>query len=223
MIRVGTAGPGGLVQHQGKKKCRASVEKRKMAEKQSGQVRTLFEFGVKKGTTSTALELTPPRRSGISAPPLVIPSPRTAQAHQDEHHDEELVIATKSGCPLGWRLINQVRAMAQELPMDVPPGVAGDEIAAFGRDMAIAVSEGVEDDEIWEHADPILNRLLGYGRSKPEIQQLVRRGEKGVEGLCEFLGYLVATVPVASLLFYGEIPAVHVIMYHHVCHSLGEL
>ena len=42
-VQVGTAGPQGLKQHQGKKKCLANIEKKKK-EEQKGKNLTLFSF-----------------------------------------------------------------------------------------------------------------------------------------------------------------------------------
>ena len=48
-VRVGTAGPAGIVQHQGKKPCIKACE----AKEEEGRIWTLFQVGVKKVPTSS--------------------------------------------------------------------------------------------------------------------------------------------------------------------------
>ena len=60
-VRVGMAGPAGIVQHQGKKPCIMAQQ----AKEAKNKTRTLFQVGVKKvipGTVSTSLD-DPPRQA----------------------------------------------------------------------------------------------------------------------------------------------------------------
>ena len=81
------------------------------------------------------------------------------------------------------------------------------EISAYtGRDDAEAHCAGIlNNDEIWEKINPGLDRLLGFGRSMDDIQSLIRRGPKGIDGFCEYLEYLIAEKGLKGGLIEGKI------------------
>ena len=123
-IQVGTAGPAGIIQHQGKKPCIKARE----AKKEKGRLRTLFQVGVKK------VQILPAAASKGSD--------NSNQAQQPEPGPK--------GCELGRRLIAELRMAAEQLGEDVPIATESDEISAFGRATAEANCMGVARDEVWE-------------------------------------------------------------------------
>jgi hypothetical protein len=81
-------------------------------------------------------------------------------------------------------------------------GEADDEhpLASFAGDPTGCVKEG---EDAWEKFDGPLNTLLQ--NSPHELQNLVRVGEKGLNGLCRFLEYLVTHHNVSGYLLEGNI------------------
>jgi hypothetical protein len=86
-VLVGTAGPKGLEQHKGKKKCLANIEKRKKVEKEAKTL-TLFSFLQRqdKETASTAtetLQMEEKQKAAIAS--LILVSQSTHPPLDDEH------------------------------------------------------------------------------------------------------------------------------------------
>ena len=82
----------------------------------------------------------------------------------------------------------------------------GDEIAMYtGRGNAEAHCAGVDNDELWEVINPGLDRLLSFGRPRNEVQSIIWRGPKGVDGLCDYLEYLIAEKGLKGGLIEGKV------------------
>ena len=166
-VCVGTAGPAGIVQHQGKKPCK-KVQQAKEAKR---KIRTLFQVGVTR---------------------IKAPLPVTASTSSDDWPRQGQQTETeRKGCKLGWKLIAELKAAAEGMGIDVPIATEGDDISGFGRARATSECASVPNDEVWEVVKPGLDRLLGSGRSVVEVESIVRRGAMGVEGFCQYLTHLV--------------------------------
>jgi hypothetical protein len=50
---------------------------------------------------------------------------------------------------------------------------------------------GVAMEEVWETVTPALDHFVRFQRPLVEIESLVCRGERGIEGFCQYLAYLV--------------------------------
>ena len=229
-VLVGTAGPKGLEQHKGKKKCLATIEKRKKVEKEAKTL-TLFSFLQRrdKETASTAtetLQMEEKQKAAIASlilvsrsthPPLDEEVAKTNTAVQDGEGDEHtqtmqdtaggLEREKRKGCQHAWLLLGQLRAAIQNIPHRTPEGRASDELANFNRCAASTVCATVTPDELWECVNPALDRMLGFGRSNKEIQEIIRRGPFGVQGLCEYLELLVEEGGIVGGLLEGKVSA----------------
>jgi hypothetical protein len=204
-VLVGTAGPKGLEQHKGKKKCLANIEKRKKVEKEAKTL-TLFSFLQlqDKETASTATETLRMEEkqkaaiaslilvSGSTHPPLdeevaetdtAVPPAR--EGSDDEHTRTMQETAggrereKRKGCQHAWLLLGQLQAAIRTIPHRTPEGRASDELAKFNRCTASTVCATVTQDELWKCVNPALDRMLGFGRSNKEIQEIIRRGAFG--------------------------------------------
>ena len=113
----------------------------------------------------------------------------------------------RKGCDLAWKLLQQLQEATDALESnpDISYAKEGDELAGFSREAAISTYGMVENAEIWEAVNPTLDRILGFGRTKEEIRTIVRRGERGLQGFCSFLGYLVEEKGVTGGLLEGKI------------------
>jgi hypothetical protein len=108
--------------------------------------------------------------------------------------------STSAGCPVGTALLKKFWARIEALPQNV--GEADDEhpLASFAGDPTGRVKAGKD---AWEKFDGPLNTLLQ--KSPHELQSLVRISEKGLNGLCRFLEYLVSYHHVSGYLLEGKI------------------
>jgi hypothetical protein len=114
---------------------------------------------------------------------------------------------TRKGCAFAWTLLQRLREAVDDLELNTDVGYAeeGDELAGCNREMAISTYGMVANEEIWEFVNPILDRMLGFGRTPEDIRTVLRRGERGVRGLCDFLEYLVEEKGVVGGLLEGKI------------------
>ena len=150
-VSVGTAGPAGIIQHQGKKPCK----KARQAKEEKGKIRTLFQLGVKK----------------VKA--LLLETASTSSDKDRPHNHRQ----SAEGASWVWKLIAELMAAAEWMGLGVPITTESDELSGFGRVRAEAECMDVPDDEIWEIVNPELDRLLGFGKSAVELESIVRRGD----------------------------------------------
>ena len=64
---------------------------------------------------------------------------------------------------------------------------------------------GVAMEEVWETVNPAMDRLLGFQRPVIEVESIVRRGERGIEGFCQYLTYLVEEKEIQGGLIEGKV------------------
>jgi len=239
-IQVGTAGPQGLEQHEGKKKCLATIAKKKQ-DKGNAKNRTIFPFLQRKdkGEPLSAVEAArgaESRNAESSSHVIVHPvSMRSLSTLgyadrnygelgdgerlgklgvQDDNKKDDTgtdergeMSHRRKGCRDGWRILDRLRDAIGNIPCSVPEANSSDELAGYNRSTALSACSGIPQDEIWENINPGLDRMLGFGRPKGEIQELVRRGEMGVQGFCEYLKVLVDEGGIVGGLIEGKVSA----------------
>lgn len=86
------------------------------------------------------------------------------------------------------------------LPESIPEAIDGDVLAKFAVELPVVSKEGA-----WEVLDPMLNNLVGWGRSPEEVAGLIRRGAKGVEGLWKYIRGFVIEYGVSGALLEGKV------------------
>jgi hypothetical protein len=111
----------------------------------------------------------------------------------------------RTGCKFGWKLVAELMMAAERMGLEVPIATESDEISGFGRVRAEAECMGVPNDEIWEVVNPGLDRILGFERPVNEIESIVRRGEKGIQGFCQYLTYLIEEKGIGGGLIEGKV------------------
>jgi hypothetical protein len=85
--------------------------------------------------------------------------------------------------------------------LTIPLGSIEDEIASF--ETRPVIDPGISDH--WEMFDSILNNLVGWGKSKEEIKQLIHRGPLGMEGFCSWVETLLVEGGIAEALLTGKL------------------
>ena len=198
-IRVGTAGPNGLPNHQGKKLCRDTKARK---EKQA-KTRTLFDIGIQRVVPSQKKTVPSTITTGWDA--LVVVASSTTPQTSDVQGSN---LKTRKGCLSAWRLLGRLREAATTLGPENRRTEGNDELAPYSRESAASTYSMVPNDEIWERVNPTLDRLLGFARPKEELCGIVRAsGASGLNGLCGFLEYLVEEKSVVGELLEGKINA----------------
>jgi hypothetical protein len=75
---------------------------------------------------------------------------------------------------------------SKALPVTVPEGTIADELANLSGDFSLEVAN-VEPDELWEYINKATDRVFGYGMGTQELSALIRRGQYGMDGVCDWL------------------------------------
>ncbi|TFY53533.1 hypothetical protein EVG20_g10072 [Dentipellis fragilis] len=119
----------------------------------------------------------------VTAPLPVIATPLPQTANQAEHLLQRLCDAIDS------------------LPSSIPEANDGDVLAAF----AYPPPENLDPSEAWEMLDPVLNRLVGWGKTAASFSEHVRRGEKGMDALHAYLEFFVNHYNIDGGLLEGKI------------------
>jgi hypothetical protein len=94
--------------------------------------------------------------------------------------------------------LQRLQDLATRLPSSIPLGQISDTIAIFSHDPRLNL---VTDEDPWETlVDPTLNRVIGYGKQTVEIAGLIRRGEYGIDGFCNYIKICINDLNIAPAL-----------------------
>lgn len=201
-VKVGFRGPGNLIEHQGKKKCLKTIADEKK-QTEANKTRTLWQFGsfarptALPSSSSSSLPL-------VTAPALVVPSnsspldgadnstsqsppsPTTPQFGPPQASSSSLVDTSAVSLSYNGNPLERLKAKAAMLPSSVPMGSVDDAFSVVLGELW----NPDDTDELWEASDKALNRLVGYDANPTVVSQRIRRGQHGVDGVCDFLAYL---------------------------------
>ena len=98
-------------------------------------------------------------------------------------------------CPTALQVLEQFRMKIKSLPQSVPEASDSHPIAAFSFNPMGCVAD---DEDAWEKWDGPLNTLLQW--DPVQLRELVVRGKKGLNGLYNFLWYLVTVHGISGAL-----------------------
>ena len=117
-----------------------------------------------------------------SDPPSVLSTPvpdsHLPQITTTPHTPAQLPLSPKSP------LLAKLKAIISTLPDSVVTGTKEDDLAQFSGDPIHEVDEG---EDAWEMIDRALNRVIGYGKTATEIENVIRRGRYGMDGMFSWL------------------------------------
>lgn len=186
--------------HRGKKVCKAAQEKwdRKAKKKQNGTILTFLKpkaSMVPSTVGSQALIL------GCSAlsQQLAIGSLTTSTT----------ILQDKAISPgplsISETFINTLRNLVNNLPENVPEAIQSDRLAVFGRSLMEFDDSTLDAEELWEtRLNHVLKSALGWG-GEVNMDEIIRRGKWGLNGLVKFAMYFVEKRGVSHALFEGKL------------------
>lgn len=226
IVKVGTGGHKNLANHQTSKDCK---KKASMKQNKPGALNPFQSWLLKKPSKTPAQVNAPPRlgqtsnSNRIPKPAIEVlnesdeeitpvesntqrprPGPSTMRRDPSIEHAAappipQLPIPLRQ-CPT---LLHELKLAAKELPLDVPLASETDELAVFAVPLQVAPAD-IPD--LWETTvDPMLNRLVGFGRTSIDIEDCIRRGAFGMDGLCNWLEAAVLKYGIDVTLLEGKI------------------
>jgi len=94
--------------------------------------------------------------------------------------------------------LSRLRMLAANLPISIPVGKQDEPLGCFAanpRDLILP------EQDAWEDViDPTFNRVIGFGKSTPEIATLIRRGSYGMDGFCDWTTACIEHLGIPSSL-----------------------
>ncbi|KAH8978476.1 hypothetical protein EDB86DRAFT_3248975 [Lactarius hatsudake] len=236
-IKVGTAGPPGLVQHQGKKKCLATIKKKKQAaEIAKRPTFKLFSYLRREDSSRTATDLAreAERKETESSSRVVVSQvaiPKTVM-HASQCKDLDPSVDLYPCADLG---LDSVLDVDLDQAWDLDRDRNRDEVRARVRGCkARPVRRGCRDawllldrlhDEIGKVPDDVLEEgegneplyelsgynkaltILGFRRPQEEIVAMIRSSRVGLQGLYEYLEVLIEEGGIVGGLLEGKVTA----------------
>ena len=130
--------------------------------------------------------------------PIAITSEPTPFIVLDEEPFKNPPIPSKS-----HPLITRLHALVASLPMSVTIGTDNDKFKCFAVDPTTMVQPG---NDPWEDVvNPTYNRVIRFGRSALDIAGLIRRGQYGMEGFCNWSEACIERLDILPSLLEGRL------------------
>ncbi len=101
--------------------------------------------------------------------------------------------------------LNKLQHLIENIPDNVPEAGDNDKLAIFGGNPKDFDDERLDPDGLWEEVlNPLLKSRLGWGM-EGNMDDIIRSGKKGVEGLVTFVKYFIEERGVSDALFEGKL------------------
>jgi len=99
--------------------------------------------------------------------------------------------------------IRKLQGLVKGLPENIPEALQSDKI--FGGDPKVFNDPTIAADELWEVVlNNILKSMLGWG-TEGNMDEIIRRGKWGLDGLVKFVTYFVEERGVNAVLFEAKL------------------
>jgi hypothetical protein len=186
--------------HRGTKTCIEAKDKRdkEAKKKKNGSLLTFF------------------LRPRAVAVPSIIPTSAPVHSYKmpaTEPSDVDFIISAtsekkdvaKSLLPRVSGFLDKLQHSIKNIPDTVPEAGDNDTLAIFSRNPKGFDHENLDPDSLWEEVlNPLLKSTLGWG-TEGNMDEIIRRGSKGVEGLLAFVKYFIEERGVSDSLFEGKL------------------
>jgi len=197
-IHCGTVGLSNLtIRHMGSKVC--CETKAKCDKEKNTKNSTILNFFNRPKPT--------PIPSRLTAATTIYSYPSTSNASLDSgsiNFENTVVLWSKpAGQPIS-DLLAKLHSLIKRLPASVPEASAHDSLAVFEVDPKEFDDPSLTADELWEATlNGLLKSVLGWGMDQ-NMDEIIRRGPKGLDGLASFVEYFTRR-GVSEALFEGKL------------------
>jgi hypothetical protein len=185
--------------HRGKKICRETRERRDKEKKTKKNGSLLTFFGKQPNIISVPSNVWP------SAPVYGRKLPTAGPAAS---------VASSAICPLDTaiepvvsqrNLIEKLSELIENLPESIPEASVYDRLAIFAGNPVEYDDISLSPDDLWEATlNGLFKSALGWG-TEVDMDEVIRRGRKGLQGLVNFVKYFVVKRGVSIGLFEGKL------------------
>ena len=107
--------------------------------------------------------------------------------------------------PIMEGFISDLGKLVKSLPLSIPKASELDKLAIFRAEPRSFDDPAIDADELWETSlNNVLKATLGWGK-EGNMEELIRRGKWGLDGLVNFVTYFVRERGVSEELFRGKL------------------
>ncbi|KAF8173473.1 hypothetical protein BJ912DRAFT_1024864 [Pholiota molesta] len=198
-IHCGSVGAANITKrHLGSQVCKSTKAKQDAKEvalkKKKSPLLTSF-FG--RANKPTTVPSTIPRSMPIQTPPL---KPNTA-------FPANPIPPSNVSLPKHIPFLEKLHFLIQQLPTSIPEALDSDNLAVLSGHPENIDDPSLDADELWENVlNQLLKSVFGWGApTEKDLQSVIRRGRKGLDGLYSFVRYFVVKRGVSEALFEGKL------------------
>jgi len=204
-VHCGTIGLANLEKrHRGTKTCiEAKAKRNKEAAKQkNGSLLTFFQRPKVPAVPSmvpTSLPVHGYKMAAVGDSDVSTRIPMTSKNNRAASPSES------TPTPRVSSVLDKLQHLIENLPDSVPEAGDNDKLAIFGGNPKDFDDERLDPDGLWEEVlNPLLKSRLGWG-TEGNMDVIIRKGKKGVEGLATFVKYFMEERGVSNGLFEGKL------------------
>ena len=195
-------GPVGIAnlekRHRGYKICKETKARRDKEARKKKDGSLLTFFGKQQKTTtipSTVRPSSPVRGRNRPGPAIFVASPVSPQK------ETPFKPVTEPVKDVFWKLYNLI----ENLPASIPEASDYDSLAIFSGNPADYDDPNLSADELWEtKLNGLFKSALGWG-TEGDMDNIIWRGQKGLDGLANFVKHFVVKRGVSRDLFEGKL------------------
>ncbi|TFK70649.1 hypothetical protein BDN72DRAFT_870211 [Pluteus cervinus] len=184
-----------LKNHVRSEKCDQIKAKREREEKEK-------KWKKKDGSILTFMKAKVPLNPSTVKDPLPVKATQMAARGLDKGSPVSLMRAE----PVN--VIRRLRMLTANLPDHIPEATEDDSLAILSRNPVEYDDPSIDSKDLWEEVlNPLLKSVLGWGREM-DTQDLIQRGEKGMDAVLRFTEYFISARGVDPSLFEGKLKIV---------------
>jgi len=206
-VNCGTVGISIITKrHRGTKKCLSTKEKRDRKAKGKVQ-KSLLAFMCPKPTpVPSTVTSASSQVHGIEILTIGKGGDSLELDPKPEYPARDAVLSTvRVSTRNGSEFVARLQAMVENIPMSIPEGSDNDRLARFSVNPRDYDDPSLDADGLWEEVlNSFLKGALGWG-TEDKMDDMVRRGMKGMSGILQFTRYFIEERGVNEMLFEGKL------------------
>jgi len=190
--------------HRGTKACREAQAKRDKEAKKNKNGSILSFLKHKVATVPSTVSSSAPLHSHKLGQTLVAATDPTIPV-DSPLEDVASQISQPVSEPTADDFISKLQKLVKNLPDSIPEASYFDKLAVFGGDPRGFDDPNISADDLWEMGlNEVLKATLGW-RKEGDMDQIIRRGKWGLDGLVHFVAYFIKERGVSEVLFKGKL------------------